>query len=435
MKVTPISGFPEWLPAERQIELQIIDRLRHQFELFGFLPIETRAVEPLDVLLHKGDDKEIYVLRRLHDTDADAQAKFGLHFDLTVPFARYVQEHESELVFPFKRYQIQKVWRGERKQEGRYREFYQCDLDVIGKDTLPLHFDAELPYLMLSALKTLDLPRHAFKLSDRKILEGFYRGLGITEVSPVLRIVDKLGKIGSEGVAKALSDELGLSGTVIDSCLALASIKTSQTSFVSEVQALGVKDPMLDEGLESLEKVLTTLHALDVSEVEVDLSIARGLDYYTGTVFEAYLADKPDLGAICSGGRYDNLAQAGRHKLPGVGLSLGLTRLLGYLFSSQWTFTGTEPALKVLVILPDSERYTQALQVAAALRRRGIGADVFHLPQNFGKQMKAAQKRGIPYVWFMESEGDGLDGEVKCLASGEQVKANAQTWQPVPSNA
>ncbi|MEJ2669423.1 MAG: histidine--tRNA ligase [Gammaproteobacteria bacterium] len=428
MNVTPISGFPEWLPPQRRVEQRLIDILRKQFELFGFLPIETRAIEPLDVLLHKGDDKEIYVLRRWRDADDDANDRFGLHFDLTVPFARYVQEHESELVFPFKRYQIQKVWRGERKQEGRYREFYQCDIDVIGKDNLPVHFDAELPYLILTALKRLNVPPVCFKLSHRKVLEGFYQGLGITETAAVLRIVDKIAKIGETGVSTALSNELGLSAAVIDRCLALAAIRTKDVSFVDRVRAVFPKEPSkeLSEGLSELSTVMQTLLELGVREVEVDLSIARGLDYYTGTVYETYLVDNPELGAICSGGRYDNLAQGGRNRLPGVGLSLGLTRLLGHLFK-HGVLTDDTPPVYVLIMLNDEGARVEAMRVAAALRERGIGADVHHQPQNFGKQMKAAEKRGIPYVWFVSS---GLQGEVKHLASGTQTAASADQWRP-----
>lgn len=426
MKVTPISGFPEWLPEQRLIEQRMIDQFKAQFELFGFLPIETRAIEPLDVLLKKGDDKEIYTLRRLHAPEGDAEDRFGLHFDLTVPFARYVQEHESKLVFPFKRYQIQKVWRGERPQEGRYREFYQCDLDIIGKDNLPIHFDAELPHLILSALKPLNLPSITFKLSHRKILEGFYQGLGITDTAPVLRIVDKLAKIGESGVAEALSDSLSLTSDAIAQCLALAQIQSRDIGFVKAVESLGVSHPLLTEGLAELSEVMETLVALDVREAVVDLSIARGLDYYTGTVYETFLDDHPGLGSICSGGRYENLAKGGRNKLPGVGLSLGLTRLLGFLLKNE-SLPAYPPSVQVMVVLADAASRVEAMKVADALRNRGIGADVYHQVQGFGKQMKAAEKRGIPYVWFVES---GMQGEVKHLASGEQVAADATKWQP-----
>jgi len=426
MKITPVSGFPEWLPEQRRLEQKIIDQFKAQFELFGFLPIETRAIEPLDVLSSKGDDKEVYVLRRLHAAEDDKDDRFGLHFDLTVPFARYVQEHESKLVFPFKRYQIQKVWRGERKQEGRYREFYQCDLDVIGKDSLPIHFDAELPHLILTALKSIDLPPITFKLSHRKILEGFYQGLGIVETAPVLRIIDKLAKIGRDAVAQALQEEVGLTSDAIIKCLALAHIQCADTSFVQAVEALGVSHPLLSQGLSELAEVMETLMGLSVTEAMIDLSIARGLDYYTGTVYETFLTDYPGLGSICSGGRYENLAKGGRNNLPGVGISIGLTRLLGYLFKSE-ALTALAPAVKVMVILSDAQSRIPALRVADALRARGIGADVYHQAQSFGKQMKAAEKRGIPYVWFVE---DGLVGSVKELATGEQVSADASQWVP-----
>ncbi len=211
MRVTPISGFPEWSPEGRIIEQQMIDQLRRSFESFGFAPIETRAMEPLEHLLTKGEtDKEVYTVQRLQAEAGDKEPGLGLHFDLTVPFARYVLENRGKLQFPFKRYQIQKVWRGERPQRGRYREFYQADIDVIGRDQLPLHFDAEIPLVIHQVLSALPIPRVEIHVNNRKLIEGFYRGIGIEDVTAVLRTVDKLAKIGADGVFKVLTERVGL---------------------------------------------------------------------------------------------------------------------------------------------------------------------------------------------------------------------------------
>jgi histidyl-tRNA synthetase len=430
MKMDPISGFPEWTPAQRRLEQQWMQILQQQFELYAFASVETRAIEPLDVLLNKGDDKEIYLLKRLHATEEEAD-KFGLHFDLTVPFARYVQEFEAQLSFPFKRYQIQKVWRGERKQEGRYREFYQCDLDIIGKDQLPLHFDAELAYLLADSLARLPIPPVDLKISHRKVLEGFYRGLGIEDIPGTLRILDKLAKIGVDGVLEQLGIHQQLPEKTSQACIALAQIRSQQLDVIERVRALGVSHPQLDEGLAELQQVMTTLHALDQHQVWVDLSIARGLDYYTGTVYEGYLRGHESLGAICSGGRYDRLAGSAQKPLPGVGVSIGLTRLLGFVLQHDLVELPAASSAQVYIILPDDSARVDALRVASQLRARGIAVDIHHQPQNFGKQMRHAEKRGIPYVWFLPGTADVPGHAVKHLASGAQQAADPGSWVPV----
>lgn len=428
MKLDSISGFPEWSPAQRRLEQQWMQILQQQFELYAFVSVETRAIEPLDVLLNNGDDKEIYLLKRLHATEGEVD-KFGLHFDLTVPFARYVQEFEAQLNFPFKRYQIQKVWRGERKQEGRYREFYQCDLDIIGKDHLPLHFDAELAYLLVQSLNRLPISPVDLKISHRKVLEGFYRGLGIEDIPATLRILDKLAKIGVEGVLEQLQS-LRLSSSMAQSCIALAQIRSQSLTVIEQVRDLGVKHPQLDEGLLELQQVLTTLHALDQGDVWVDLSIARGLNYYTGTVYEGYLRGYESLGAICSGGRYDRLAGSEQKPMPGVGVSIGLTRLLGFVLQQGLVELPSASNAMVYIILPDETSRIAALRVASQLRARGVSVDVHHQPQNFGKQMRQAEKRGIPYVWFLPGSAEQNGHAVKHLASGAQQVADPANWLP-----
>ncbi|HEU5109575.1 MAG TPA: ATP phosphoribosyltransferase regulatory subunit, partial [Micromonosporaceae bacterium] len=258
---TPLSGFPEWLPPQRMIEQYVLDRLRTTFELYGFAPLETRAVEPLDQLLRKGEtSKEVYVLRRLQADPADAGAAgtddaLGLHFDLTVPFARFVLENAGKLQFPFRRYQIQKVWRGERPQEGRYREFVQADIDVVDRDTLPFHYEAEVPLVIGDALAALPIPPVRIQVNNRKVCEGFYRGLGIGDPEAALRSVDKLDKIGPAGVTAELAP-LGVTESAAKLVLALAEISSADASFVDEVRKLGVADPLLDEGLAELAAVV-----------------------------------------------------------------------------------------------------------------------------------------------------------------------------------
>src|SRR5258705_2006943 len=288
---TPLSGFPEWLPAQRLAEQQVLDRLRRTFELYGFAPLETRAVEPLDQLLRKGEtSKEVYVLRRLQaaeDYGTEPDDSLGLHFDLTVPFARYVLEHAGKLAFPFRRYQIQKVWRGERPQEGRYREFTQADIDIVDSGTLPNHYEVELPLVIADALRQLPVPEFVIKVNNRKIPEGFYRGLGLDDVTTVLRIVDKIDKIGPGKVIERLV-ESGATDAQAKLAVQLADISSTDTSFVDKVRALGVEHEILDEGLEQLSAEMAAAGEHAPGLPMADLRIARGLDYYTGPVYEIF---------------------------------------------------------------------------------------------------------------------------------------------------
>jgi histidyl-tRNA synthetase len=324
---TKLSGFPELLPRERIVEQQVLDHLRRTFELHGFANIETRAVEPLDVLLRKGEiDKEVYAVKRLAAGDSEP-AELALHYDLTVPFARYVLENAGKLEFPFRRWQIQKVWRGERPQQGRFREFTQADIDIVARDMLPFHFDVEVARVMAEALAGLPIPTPTLQISNRKILEGFYLGLGVAEPLAVMPVVDKLDKVPAERIHELLVEQ-GLDAGQADRILALAEIVTTDTSFVPRVEALGVEHELLAEGLSELAQVVEGASGVEGVVVTADLRIARGLDYYTGTVFETRLEGWEHLGSICSGGRYDKLAQDRRSTYPGVGISLGVSRLL-----------------------------------------------------------------------------------------------------------
>jgi histidyl-tRNA synthetase len=427
---TPLSGFPELLPAERQVEQRVLSRLAATFELHGFANVETRAVEPLDQLLRKGEtSKEVYVLRRIHDEEGDAG--LGLHFDLTVPFARYVLENAGKLEFPFRRYQIQKVWRGERPQEGRFREFTQADIDVIGRDTLAFHHDVEVARVMLDALGGLDfLPGFTLQVNNRKLIQGFYSGLGVADTEPVMRSVDKLDKLPEERVGALLVEEAGLTAEQAESCLALARITTDDLSFVDRVRALGVHHELLEEGLAELAAVIQGCAPLVTHRVRIvaDLKIARGLDYYTGTVFETRLEGYERLGSICSGGRYDALATDGRTTYPGVGISLGVSRVLVPLLSKGVVAADRSVPSAVLVAVVDEDHRTSSDAVAEQLRANGIPCEVSPNAAKFGKQIRHAERRGIPYVLF-PGTGD-QPPEVKDIRSGDQTAVDLSTWTP-----
>jgi histidyl-tRNA synthetase len=420
---TPLSGFPEWLPDQRLVEQYVLDRIRTTFELYGFAPLETRAVEPLDQLLRKGEtSKEVYVLRRLQAGEGSDDDALGLHFDLTVPFARYVLENAGKLHFPFRRYQIQKVWRGERPQEGRYREFAQADIDVVDRDTLPFHYEVEMPLVIGDALGGLPIPPVRIQVNNRKLCEGFYRGLGIGDPEAALRAIDKLDKIGPAAVGDLLVQTAGATEAQAKACLALAEISAPDGSFADAVSALGVTDPLLDEGLAELVRVVEAGAEHAPGLLVADLKIARGLDYYTGTVYETQLLGYERFGSICSGGRYDNLAEYGNDRFPGVGISVGVTRLLGLLFGAGALSASRPVPTCVLVALPDEESRRDCDRIATVLRGRGIPTEVAPTPAKYGKQIRFAERRGIPYVWF--------GAEVKDIRSGDQVPADPATWTP-----
>lgn len=456
-KPTPISGFPEWLPEVRMVEQQWLDHIRRVFESYGYASIETPAVEELAVIAAKGEDvdKEIYVLERLQaDENEKGEARLALHFDQTVPFARYVAMHFNDLVFPFKRYQMQKVWRGERPQAGRMREFYQCDIDVIAPDNLPVSFDAEMPAIIwevLSSLPGMENESIQIRVSNRKILLGFLDGLWIpdkndgddyklsTEVKiQILRDIDKLEKIGKETLLARL-DQTGLIAGIgfsldhfikpfIDICE--TKIKTSQEleEFYDKLvltEGFDTTNETLKEGIEELAIVLDNLSHLPEGAVVADLSIVRGLDYYTGTVYETVFTEDPTYGSICSGGRYDDLAGSYINKhLPGVGISIGFSRLFDRLRSQNKLPVSRKCPTDVLILPPRDEGALPAMrEVEQTLRKNGLNVEIA-TGKKLQKQMAYAEKKGIPYVWFAE------DSEVKNMGTGKQVKADAKTWKP-----
>jgi histidyl-tRNA synthetase len=433
-KVRPISGFPEWLPSERIVEQHFLDVIRETFELHGFASIQTRAVEPIERLSSQGEDtdKEIYAISRLaagaEPTSRDP--KLGLHFDLTVPFARYVLENAGKLTFPFRRYQIQPVWRGERPQEGRYREFTQCDIDIVDVGELAPHYEAELPLVIADAFSKLPIGPFRIQVNNRKIPQGFYLGIGITDVQTMLRIVDKLDKIGPDAVLN-LMVAAGATADQASAALALAQINAPDESFVEQVHALGVQHETLTQGLDELAAVMRVGAEHAMGLMVADLKVARGLDYYTGTVYETQLIGSESYGSICSGGRYDALASDGRTTYPGVGISIGLSRLLGKIMPTL-SATRSTPSC-VLVALADESSRAAGMGVAAALRQRGIACEVAPVATKFGKQIMFAQRRGIPYVWFPASAEQGADS-VKDIRSGAQAEANPSSWMPPVSD-
>ena len=425
-----LSGFPEFTPEQRIVEQQVLDRLRDTFELYGFASVETRAVEPLDTLAKQGEiDKEVYAVSRVA-AEPGTPAELGLHFDLTVPFARYVLEHAHALPFPFRRYQIQKVWRGERPQEGRYREFTQADIDIVNPGTLAAHHDVEVALVTLAALERLHvdlgLPPVLMRVNNRLLAQGFYLGVGIEDPAAVLRQVDKLDKIGPDRVRELLTTEVGVTDTQARACVELAGISTADASFVDRVRSLGVSHPMLDQGLELLADVVSTAAAYVPGRMVADLKIARGLDYYTGTVYETELVGYEGAGSVSSGGRYDSLASDGKTTYPGVGLSIGVTRLLAPLLARGLLRASRSVPTAVLVAVTSEESRTAATAVAERLRARGIATEVAPDAAKFGRQIRYADRRGIPFVWFGAGESD----EVKDIRSGDQVPADPAAWAP-----
>jgi len=431
------------------VEQRVIDTLRDVFELNGFIGIETRAVEQGSSLLKKGEtSKEIYLLSRLqevgHESDTPIEDRLGLHFDLTVPLSRYVVEHSGDLAFPFKRWQIQKVWRGERPQEGRFREFVQADIDVIGNGDLPDHYEVELPLVMVSALERLrafGLPKATVHANNRKLSEGFYRGLGLTDIEGVLREIDKLDKIGADEVAKLLVEGCGADEAQAKACLELAELTAANGEELSEkFDALCAKHGIASDsdayvlarqGLDTLAMIVDEAARIRPGSVIADLKIARGLDYYTGSVYETFLEGSSALGSICSGGRYDNLASQGKKKYPGVGLSIGLSRLVSYMLHTAGAHASRVSPASVLVAVWNEDDRSASNQIANQLRARGIAADVAPTAAKLGKQIKYADKLGIPYVWFPAGASDeGSGDEVKNIVTGDQKPADAQSWEP-----
>jgi histidyl-tRNA synthetase len=415
----------------------MLDTIRRGFELYGFLPIETPVFEVADVLLSKSGgetEKQVYFVQSTGGLEQGRRPGLALRFDLTVPLARYVAQHEGELAFPFRRYQIQRVYRGERAQRGRYREFYQCDIDVIGKDNLPVAFDAEIPAVIHTLFTDLAIGPFRINFNNRKVLQGLFESMGIHEPErrmAVLRQVDRLDKVGLDGVRNLLmGEELGLEASLADRILEVVAIRGAAAEVLARLEAMAAKpdaNPVFQQGVRELGEVVAALHAFGVPESHwgINLGIARGLDYYTGTVYETFLTDHPDMGSVCSGGRYDNLAsQYSKSRLPGVGISIGLTRLF-YVLSEAGLVPPGASTVKVLVTQFDPALLPEYLALAADLRGRGVNTEIHLEPAKIARQFKYADRAGIPFAVVM-----GPDEAAKGLVTVKDLRSGAQVSIP-----
>ncbi|EIL99983.1 histidine--tRNA ligase [Rhodanobacter thiooxydans] len=411
MALTPARTMPgvlELLPLDQIAFQRMLDVIRRNYERFGFLAVETPVIEYADVLLTKtgGEtERQVYFVQSTGALEQGEKPDLALRFDLTVPLARYVAEHERDLNFPFRRYQMQKVYRGERAQRGRFREFYQCDIDVIGKDALSVRYDAEIPAVIYSVFRELDIGPFTIQLNNRKLMRGYFESLGVVDGEQqmlVLREVDKLDKRGADYVRDTLTgDAFGLSAEVAAKILAFVQVRsTSLQDALDKLDALGPGPEALEQGRTELKEVLGLIHAFGVPDTHyaLNLSIARGLDYYTGTVYETTLNDHPQIGSICSGGRYENLAgQYTKSHLPGVGISIGLTRLYWQLRDAGLIDTA-KSTVDVLVTQMNEAQLPAYLALAGELRGAGIATEVVLEGGKLGKQFKYADRAGIRFV-------------------------------------
>lgn len=428
-RINKISGFPEWLPEQKLIENRVIARVRSVYESYGFTPIETPAVEFLTTLSSKGVvDKEIYAVKRLQGESEEGE--LGLHFDLTVPLARYVAQHSHALVFPFKRYQLQKVWRGDRPQKGRFREFYQFDIDIIGRDDLPMAADAEVLAVTDRAILSMELGPHVIRINNRKILQGFYAGLGLSAEATKSAIisVDKIDKIGPAGVKAELAKIEGVNNEVADRIVASTALKFPSSEIASQISELNIRNEELDAGAAELTAIMNLVPESTRARCLVDFSLARGLAYYTGIICEVGLTNYPDFGTIASGGRYDNLAsQFTDQKLPGVGVSIGLTRLMDLVFSHQIIPTAAKaPSEVVVTVYAESDRQ-KCNEIADELRDAGVPTEVYLKSPKLGKQIEYAETKGARYVLFFDT-GSGVIKVKDLLTKDQQEVTSLREW-------
>jgi len=405
------SGTLELLPRDQMVFQHMLDVIRRGYESFGFVQIETPNFERRDVLLNKSGgetEKQVYFIQSTGALQQGREPEMALHFDLTVPLARYVAQHERELAFPFRRYQIQRAYRGERPQKGRMREFYQCDIDVIGKDKLDSSYDAEIPAIIVKIFNDLGIKDFTIHFSNRKILLGILESWGISEAETqklILREIDKLDKIGNDKVRGALIG-LGLDSDKAIKLLDLLSLKGSKEELLTALKEMGIEYPSFQEGLFELTKIVSSLKALNVPDEYtcINLAIARGLDYYTGTVYETLLDKYPEVGSVCSGGRYDNLASLyTRSKLPGVGISIGATRLYDQL-SSLNLLPEVPHSTQILITQMNASLSEEYLSLANELREAGFTVENYLEPSKLNKQLRFANKSGIPVAILIGDE-------------------------------
>ena len=421
-KPRTLSGFMELLPTRQAQFERMAELLCRSYSLYGFTPLDTPIIEASEVLLAKAGgetEKQIY---RFTKGDSD----LSLRFDLTVPLAKYVALHYADLSFPFRRFQIGKVYRGERAQRGRFREFYQADIDVIGDGRLDIINEAEIPAIICQTFTALGLKKFQIRVNNRKVLNGFYAMLGLMDkAGDVMRTVDKLPKIGADKVRELLTgEEIALTQEQAEEILRFISITGSNKHVLDSLEAYRGRHQLFDQGLDELSTVVKYLGDFGVPEEKfnLDLTIARGLDYYTGTVYETFMTDHPEIGSICSGGRYDNLAEYYTDKqLPGVGISIGLTRLFYVLEEQGYLNDALNTAPADVLILPMTEDLSPAIAFATKLRAAGVRAQLYTEPKKFKQKMSYADKLGVPFAAFLgEDEINQGKVSLKDMASGEQ---------------
>lgn len=421
VKPSILPGFMELLPEDQILFNNMMDTIRKNYEKYGFIPVDTPVIEKSEVLLAKGGgetEKQIY---RFNKGDSD----LSLRFDLTVPLARYVSQHMNDLTFPFRRYQIGKVYRGERNQKGRFREFFQCDIDIIGNGKLNLINDAEIPSIIYSTFKDLGFETFTIHINNRKLLNGFFEYLEIEDKAEVLRTIDKIDKIGEEAVRKELL-ALNIKEAAVEKIMEFIGIKGSNKEIIGALNNLGIDNEGFTMGLEELSKVVYYIGEFGVPEknLNIDLKIARGLDYYTGTVYETILDDYPSIGSVCSGGRYDDLAgYYTTQKLPGVGISIGLTRLFYQLREANIIKGSGASTLTKVLVIPMDDKIEYSIMVRNKLKDRGIISEVFLEDIKFLKKLNYANKLNIPYVIIIgEEERNTGILTLKDMEEGKQQK-------------
>jgi len=423
VKPSILPGFMELLPAEQIQFNKLADTIRRTYESFGFMPIDTPIIEKSEILLAKGGgetEKQIY---RFSKGNSD----LSLRFDLTVPLARYVAQNFNSLTFPFRRYQIGKVYRGERNQKGRFREFYQCDIDIVGNNCLSILNDAEIPSIIYSIFNNLGFKDFTIKINNRKLLNGFFESLEIKDKSDVLRIVDKIDKIG----ISIATDELlssGLGSEIVEKILAFINITGSSQEILLLLENLNISNVNFKDGLLELSDVTKYVKLFGVPDdnIKIDLKITRGLDYYTGTVYETFLNEYPSIGSVCSGGRYDNLAEYyTKQKLPGVGISIGLTRLFYQLNEVGFFKKDINTSITKVLVIPLDDKIDYAISFAKNLRDKGVITEIYLEDTKIVKKLGYANKLGIPFVILIgDSEVQNKTVSIKNMVSGEQITVN-----------
>ena len=425
MKTEPrtLPGFMELLPSEQILFKQMKKTIEESYQKFGFLPIDTPVIELSEVLLAKAGgetEKQIY---RFNKGETD----LSLRFDLTVPLAKFVAKNYNDLSFPFRRYQIGKVYRGEKAQKGRYREFYQCDIDIIGDGELSIINDAELPVVISTTFKNLGFSNFTIKINNRKILNGLYEGLGQKENSvDIMRIIDKIDKIGEEKVRKEIS-ELGVSNEIVDKLVSFIKIDGTTDEKLAKLDEMNIENETYQKGVNELKDVIKYIRMFGLPEENftVDFTIARGLDYYTGTVYETFLNEYRELGSVCSGGRYENLAENYTDKkLPGVGISIGLTRLF-YKLNELGLIKATKKSVSDVLIVPMMDDMKEAIALGTNLRAVGVNTEIYLNDKKIKAKMKYADRLKIPYVIVVgENEVQANKLKVKNMETGEEKEAS-----------